>query len=359
MKVLIINTVSFAINGMSTIITDMYKNMDKTMFKFDFAVKDFIDEKYKKEIEKNGDRYFVFERNYKQLYKYINKLSDLIKKEKYDIVHIHGNSALMLVELNAIKKSGMKCVKVVHAHNTQCTHQMCNKILHKKFIKSYDYALACSDAAGKWLYKDNSYTVINNGIEEKRFVYNENLREKERTKNALEDKFTLLHIGRFNSQKNHTFLIDIFSELIKTEPNAILRLVGDGQFVDDIKMKVNKLRLRDKVTFVGTTNNTEAEYNMADVFVLPSLYESFGIVNVEAQCSGLPCVISDTIPEAIKITDNVDFVSLNKSAKEWAKIILKYHDAQKRKSYDNEVRKYGFSIIENAQKLRKFYEKII
>ncbi|MDD6082299.1 MAG: glycosyltransferase [Oscillospiraceae bacterium] len=358
MKILVINTVEFHINGISNMIMGLYKNINDNKINFDFIINNVIDNKYENVIKGKNDGVYILKNRNKNPFYYINKLSNIIKKNDYDIVHIHGNSALMSIELMAVKKSHTKAKVIVHAHNTDCTHRFLNKILYRYFIKNYDYAVACSKAAGEWLYKNNSkYTVLNNGIDENSFQYNPEIRNSNREKKCLADKFVITHIGRFNSQKNHEFLIDIFKVISERNKNAVLRLVGEGELKEKIITKVCENGLSDKVYFVGEIENPEIEYNIADVFVLPSLYESFGLVNVEAQCSGLPCVISDTVPKDIKIIENVVFLSLNESHEIWAETIMKYENI-KRENHSDEVVSKGFSIKTNANILLEMYKKI-
>lgn len=342
---------------MSNVIIDFYNNMDRNGISFDFAVYEEIEEKYRSIIKNNGDRYFLFHNRNKNPFSYIKKLSALIRRNKYDIIHIHGNSALMSIELRAIKKSGSDAKVIVHAHNTECTHQLLNKLLNGYFTTHYDYAFACSDAAGKWLYKKSPYKVINNGIDEKRFRYQPVLRERLRKENNLVGKFVITHVGRFNEQKNHAFLIKVFEELHRMAPESVLRLVGTGALEQKIREIVHNSEVSDFVTFVGVTDKVELEYQMADVFVLPSLYESFGLVNVEAQCAGVPCVISDTVPKDIQITDNVKFLSLLDTPEEWAKAILTFKNIN-RKSNDEQVVSHHYSIYSEAQRLSRIYQKI-
>lgn len=357
MKVLIINTVRFHINGMSTIIMNYHKYIDDNRIQLDFVVNEYIDDIYRKQIEEKNGKIFVLKNRNKLPFIYIKNLRGIIKNGNYDVIHIHGNSALMTTELIAANVD-KKAKKLVHAHSTDCTHKIIHKLLYKKFMKSYDYALACSDAAGKWLYNTHEYTVINNGIAEHKFIFNQNLRNKLRSENNISDNFVLLHVGLFNKSKNHDFLIDVFYEVLKKESKAVLRLVGKGDLLNDIKEKTKKLGIENKVMFVGTTNNPETEYNMADALVFPSLHESFGLVTVEAQCTGLPCVLSENVPKDIKITDNVDFLSLNEPPSVWADTVLKYNVKSDRGSHDKEVVEHNYSIAFEAEKLADFYERI-
>ncbi len=359
MRILIINTVPFNVNGMSTIIIDLFRFMDKTNKEIHFIANDTIEGKYARIISNGGSRTYLFDRRSRRPLAYIKRLAELIRDMQYDIVHIHGNSALMQIELEAVKRSGCDCKTIVHGHNTSCTHMFLHNLLHKRFMKSFDMAVACSKEAGHFLCRNNNFFLLNNGIEENRFLFDEKVRNEERSKNGNDDKFVLLHVGLFNQQKNHSFLIDVFSEVVKKDSNCQLRLVGEGEKLPEIKEKVKQLGLEDKVVFTGVTFTPEREYNGADVLVFPSLYESFGLVAVEAQCTGLPCIVSDKLPASVGLSEEFERLSLEDSPEKWAKHILFYKAKKTRHSLDDEVRKKGFSIRENAARLGKFYDKIL
>ena len=358
MKILVINTVEFGINGMSKIIIDFYRFMDKKGKKIDFAANDRIEKAYADIIREGGSRIFEFRDRNKKPFAYIKKLSDLIREEDYDVVHIHGNSSLMLIELEAVRKSGCACKTIVHGHNTSCTHKMLHNILHKRFMKSFDYAAACSREAGRFLCRNDDFFLLNNGIEESKFLFDENIRREVRRKNKNDDKFVLLHVGLFNEQKNHEFLLDVFAAVLKKDPNCQLRLLGEGELMPKIREKAEQMGIADKVIFAGVTLDPEKEYNGADILVFPSLYESFGLVAVEAQCCGLPCVVSDRVPASVGLSDEFERMPLEDSPEKWAKHILFYKGKKSRRSRDKETAEKGFSIKENADRLRRFYEKM-
>lgn len=359
MKVLIVNTVEFCINGMSNIIMNYYKYSDKRVVQFDFVINHSINDEYRKQIDESNSNIYILDKRNSMPFIYIKNLKKIIKNGNYDIIHIHGNSSLMTIELLAAK-SDKNLIKIVHAHNTNCTHKVLHKMLYSKFISNYDYALSCSEAAGQWLYKTNKYLVMNNGIEIDRFVYNSEIRKQVRKRNHNDDKFVLLHVGLFNEQKNHVFLIDIFKAVLKKEPNAELRLVGQGPKIDEIKEKVKSYGIENNVVFAGTTHTPEYEYMGADVFVFPSIFESFGLVTVESQCTGLPCVVSTEVPRSIAITENIDFVSLKSSPEIWADTILKYRNfSEIRISRVKEVIESHYSIKDEAHKLLDFYNTIL
>ncbi len=357
MKILVINTVEFGVNGMSKIIIDFYRFMDRKGKKIDFVANGRIERSYADIIKEGGGRIFEFQNRNRKPFSYIKKLSQLIREEDYDIVHIHGNSALMQIELEAVRKSGCACKTIVHGHNTSCTHKFLNNLLHKRFMKSFDYAAACGRDAGRFLCRNDDFFLITNGIDESRFLYDERVRREVRRENGNDDKFVLLHVGLFNEQKNHDFLIDVFAEVLKKDPNCELRLIGQGELMPKIKEKVEHLGIADKVVFAGVTLTPEREYNGADVFVLPSLHEGLVLVAMEAQCSGLPCVVSDRVL-AVGLSDDFERLPLEDSLEKWAEHILFYKGKTNRHSRDTEIAEKGFSIRENADRLKRFYEKL-
>ena len=358
MKVLVINTVEFKVNGMSNVIMNYFR-YTKEKVQYDFVINDSIIDAFRQELECAGCGIFLLKHRNRNPLAYIFRLAGIIRQGNYDIIHIHGNSALMTIDLTACRFSGTKAKKIVHAHNTSCTHMTLHKMLYPLFLKSYDYAVACSRAAGEWLYGKTPYTVLNNGIQEEKFRFRPQLRIDMRQEQGISDnQLVLLHVGLFNEQKNHAFLIKVFQEIVRRDPDAQLRLVGQGPKMEEIKALTEKLGLQKNITFVGVTLTPEAEYHMADVFVMPSLYESFGLVTVEAQCSGLPCVLSDTIPKEVCITENVSYLSLSLSAGEWADKILSFRHAE-RTDQQSAVIAHNYSISREAQKLVEYYTSIL
>lgn len=355
MKILIINTVKFGLNGISSVIMNYYQNMDRRDMQFDFVANDFIDNQFRKIIESNGDRVILLQKRNHRPFRYITRLKKILFQTPYDIIHIHGNSAMMEIELSAIPPN-YPAVRIVHAHNTQCTHVILHKMLYQKFIRSHDYALACSDAAGKWLYGGEEYTVFNNAIDTARFRFDEDIRRETRENLELKDRYVLLHIGNFNKQKNHGFLLDVFECLLKRQPASTLVLVGGGALFETIREKAKEKNLSDRIIFVGETHDVSPYLAAADVFVLPSKYEGLGIVNIEAQCSGLKCVVSDAVPAAANVTGSMDFLSLDDSPEDWAAHILHYAGGYERNDHAEEIAAGGYDIGQNAKKLRDFYE---
>ena len=178
--------------------------------------------------------------------------------------------------------------------------------------------------------------------------------EKRKELNIKKDTFVIGHIGRFMPVKNHEFIIDVFNEIHKENKNTLLLLVGQGPLMDEIKEKVKKLKLTRYVKFLGQRTDVNELYQAFDTFIFPSLYEGLGMVAIEAQASGLPCVASTEVPSIVKVTDCLEFLELEDTINTWKNTILEKINI-KRKNYVTEIKKAGYDIKIEAKKLEKKY----
>ncbi len=361
-NILIINTVPYRVNGMSTIILNLYKYMDKSNLKFDFIVNNMIEKIYADEITANNDRFFILKNRNKNPFAYIKNLSKIIKDGKYDIIHIHGNSALMQVELEAIKKSKIKCKTIVHAHSTRCDHKFFHKILYKRFMRSYDCAMACGDAAGKWLYGNRDFIVMKNGRVIDEYKFDPDIRKQIRSEFNLNDNILVFgHVGTFTEPKNHKYLLEVYKEIYNINPDTVFFMIGDGRLKSDIENKVNEYGMSKNVIFTGNITNIAEVLQAMDAMIFPSLFEGMPLVLIEWQLAGLPCVISDVITKECIFFDDIVSMSLNDSPKKWAKKILSLIENNNRTEASDtaikNIKKAGFDIRDSAEELRKIYLK--
>lgn len=359
-KVLIVCANVFGHNGIANVILNYYKAMDKKKFNIDVLLINEPEEKIRKELEKNGSKVYVVERNTNPV-KYLNEVTRIMKNNKYDLVHIHGNSATMAVELLAAKLAGIK-VRIPHSHNTTSDHMRAHRLLQPLFNKLYTHGFACGVEAGKWLYGDKEFVVINNGIDVDKFQYKEEYRHEIRMKYDKEDKIIIGHVGVFNYQKNHEKLIEIFKKVYDKNPNYVLMLIGEGENKSNIEELVKTMGLEKNVIFVGTTTDIE-KYMMAfDVLLLPSRFEGLPLVLVEAQCTGLHCIASTNVSEESNITGLVDFYDYEKDVDKYVSRILELQknvntrEELARKAKDD-ICKKGYSIHDNARMIEELYQK--
>ncbi len=348
--------------GIESFIMNMYRNIDRSKVQFDFLVHYTERQIYDDEIESLGGRiYRLSIREDNNFIKYFKDLKKFFKEHpEYKIVHGHMES-FGLFYLRAAKKAGVP-VRIAHSHNDKVDPSLkgaVKNILNKPF-KYYatDY-MACSKESAEYLFGDRDCWVIPNAIDVQKFLYNEKIREEVRKDLNIENNFVVGHIGRFNIQKNHNFLIDVFRKVADKNPRAILLCVGEGPLQEEIKKKVKELSLEDKVLFLGVRKDAERLYQAMDVFVFPSLYEGLGIVGIEAQASGLKMVCSDGIPDLAKVTPNVTSLALKDSTDKWAEIINFCDNGYARCDMYEHLSRSGFDVKNIALELQEFYLKVL
>lgn len=361
MKILQIPTGGLFSDGILSCIVEYMAAMDKSGMDIRVLATNDADESIIQRVENSGCKVVSIPYRKKNVVKYFFELRRYIAKEKIDIVHIHGSSAIMSVELLAAKLAGCK-VRIAHSHNTTCENKKADKMLRPLFDKLYTESFACGQEAGKWMFGKKNFTVIPNGRSLQKYGYNWENRVQYRNKlNVPADAFVIGHVGRFNAQKNHEYLVRIFAEFHKKHPNTHLVLIGNGETVDKTKKQVRELGLGRQVVFTGAIDNVSDYLSAFDVMLLPSLYEGLPLVVIEWQISGLPCLISDTISKECAITSLVKFESIKTAPTVWARdieaLMVEDRDDNKDKIF-NEVRVAGYDINEDAKRLKAVYEKL-
>ena len=311
MKVLVVNTVPFDKNGITSVIVNYYKSIIKNDITMDFvAINDPSDE-YVTLFEHNHSKLFVIKNRKRNPINYMLKLNAILKKNSYDIIHIHGNSTLVTIELLVAFINHIP-VRIAHSHNTTCDFQLINNLLRPLFDKIYTHGIGCGDAAGKWLFQNNEFVVLNNGIHLDDFKYNEEIRNKKRKELGISDMtFVIGHIGGFVYQKNHKFLIDFVKEYSKEKEDFKVVLLGDGPMMEEIVSYTKELGVQDKILFLGNKSEVYEYYNVFDLFILPSHFEGLPVVLIEAQANGLKCITSNNVTSQADLVNKLTFVPLD------------------------------------------------
>lgn len=353
-KILIINTVGYNYDGITSVILNYLKEMNKEDLSFSFPAYTTIHPKLKEELEALGVLEVIPDRK-KHVKAYIAQLNRILK-DGYDAIHIHGNSGTMLIETVLAKLHGVKNI-IIHAHSTSTNHPFVNAVLKYPMMMLADVKLACSDAAGKWLYEGQPYTVLNNAIDLKKYQFNPEIRAAHRAAMHIEDHFLIGHIGHFTVQKNHEFLIDTFAAYHSQESGAKLLLISDGPFFQQIQEKTRQLGLEEAVIFAGRRSDTAELYSSMDLLLLPSRWEGLPLTMIEAQANGLTMLVSDVITRDAKCTDPVFFKALTDGPESWAAEIQKIRTQSFARTNfpEKAIAEMGFDIRQEAEVLRNIY----
>lgn len=307
---------------------------------------------YEKEVAELGGRIFRVPLRTKHPIKTFKAIYDVVKQNRYTHILKLCDTPIGLYDLLAAKMGGAKvlCVRSCNAgSSTSKLGAMVNDFLRPFFNYMADVKLAPSRLAAEFTFgkadvEAGKVNFIHNGVDLNVYKYDEENRRKVRREFGIADEQLVIgHIGRFNQQKNHKFLIEVFSEVLKQKPNALLMLVGGGEKKNEIKEQIKSLGIEESVIFTGIRSDVPALLSAMDVFVFPSFYEGMPNTVIEAQATGLPCVIADTITEEAGITECVRYKDLTTSAKEWAYIAVSLLE-NSRICYNAKVKHVGYDI---------------
>ena len=298
---------------------DLYRNIGRERFQFDFYIESGRQGDYDEEVKKLGGRVF-----YNTKKKIINIPffgafgSFLNEHPEYEIVYAYNQWAGYY--LKEAKKRGVKCR--IASSRTSVTSGGIKSLIKnsvKKNVGKYaTHKFAVSRVAGDWLFgADGGYTVLPNAIDTRKFAFSPSVREEVRKELGLGSGYTVVHVGNIRYPKNHPFLLEVFSEIRKIKADARLVMAGGGDF-ESLSDKMNGLGISGSVIYLGVRNDIERILQCGDVFVFPSFYEGFPGAVLEAEASGLPCVISDTISDEVILRDSAAALSLSSGAREWA-----------------------------------------
>ncbi|HFD2030266.1 TPA: glycosyltransferase family 1 protein [Clostridium perfringens] len=345
--------------GAETFLMKLYRNIDRTKYQMDFCVAIKEPGIYDNEIKSLGGKILYTTPKSKGAVKSFMSIRKIVSENKYEYVMRVSQHSLSGIELIAAKLGGAKTT-IFRSSNTQTGGGFINRLLHKiclpitKFVP--DIKIAPSTEAADFMFGKNSIKkrnalILPNALDINLYMYDKKNRAKYREELDLKDKFVIGHVGRLTYQKNHDYLIDIFAEIKSKMNNSVLLIIGKGELRSEIEEKVEKLSLTDSVMFLGVREDIPQLLSAMDVFIFPSFFEGMPNTVIEAQTSGLPCIISDTITKEAAVTQYVKFLSLNDSVKTWASKVLEFVDAsdEKRKLVVQEIISNGYNI-ENTVK---------
>lgn len=381
------------LGGAESRIMDLYREMDRKKIQFDFLVHskalnrsrkapderagkacfaetgvdlwcDRAPEFYDEEIRRLGGHIYVLPKfkvyNYFAYKKAVRKFFE--QHHEFRVVQGHMTSTAGIY-LPVAAKCGVP-VTVAHARNAgveKGLKGLATKFFRRGLVGKADHCFACSALAGRDVFgnaamNQGKVKIIHNAIDVERFAYDPQKRAAVRARLGLEGKLVLGHVGRFNYQKNHPFLIEIFAALCARRPDAVLLLLGEGPDQEKIREKCRQLGIADRVRFLGNQKQPEDFYQAMDLFLLPSFFEGLPGVLVEAQAAGLRCLVSATVTREAQATDLVTYLGLSQPPEEWAQEI-ETAASYERRNTSEEMREAGFDVKTQAEAYRLFYQK--
>ena len=352
------------LGGIETYLIEQFRHLDKSKIDYDFVnITGEYSICYEDEILASGSKIFkVVSRHKNPLLHYWQWFNILLQnKGVYDVIVLNTNSLEYVFPLVLGKVFGIP-VRVIHSHNSGFENKqgLARRLLvgmNKKLLAwSANLRFACSQFAGQWMFKDNPYHVIYNAIDIHKYDADPIVREETRNALGLRTELTLLHVGRFSYQKNHSFLLDIFKEVHRIQPDSVLLLVGDtteeSEFLTEVKRKIKAYGLENVVRLLGRRDDVNKIMQAADVLVMPSFFEGLTVVGIEAQASDLPLLLSDTVTKELGLLPSTQFISLEAGPTAWAEAIVnsKQHNRQSR--YE-ELKAAGYDIGNETERVEK------
>ncbi|MGN0514972.1 MAG: glycosyltransferase [Lachnospiraceae bacterium] len=356
--------------GAESMIMNYYRHIDRAKVQFDFMVHRQEKGAFDDEIEEMGGKIYrmppIYPQNFLKYWKMLNSFFELHKE--YRIIHSHM-SELGYFAFKVAKKHHVP-IRICHAHNApdfsrECVMEWIKLLPRLYFIhhirKYTTHFFVCSHIAGLWLYGKKyarDFIFMKNAIETAKFAYQGDEIQRLRQNYNINEKLIICHVGRFNTQKNHSFLIDIFKKIKEKEPNSLLLLAGDGPLRKRMEQKVELLGLKDSVRFLGIRKDIPEILKVSEFLLFPSIYEGLSVVLVEAQASGIKCLFTDSLAqETIICSHNITRHSLKEFPEIWADSILAQR-GYKRENMTKLFIEQGWDIHTSAQWLENYYLSI-
>lgn len=357
-KVLIVSTVGLIYDGITSVILSYLQAMDRSGLDIYVVSTVKCELEIRNKIQKLGCTVVDLPSRRTDPARYFLKLIGVIRKNNIKVIHAHGNSATLAIEMFASWLGGCK-KRIAHSHNTRCDQVKIDKLLRPFFYCLYTDAIACGKEAGIWLFGKRFFTVLKNGRDLELYKYDENSRYDLREKLNIGENIAIGHVGGFVLQKNHEFLLLIYEQIHRKNPNARLFMIGDGELRSHIEEQAKRKELYEVIDFMGNINWIPELMSALDVMVFPSRYEGLPLAVIEWQISGLPCILSNQITEECSFTDHIKFLSLDSSAAEWADEVLAMNSHKNRQILSEKAKEQakiaGFDIRDSVDILRQIY----
>lgn len=347
------------IGGLESFVHTLYMNINRTKIEFDFL--NIYDEPiaFEDEYKELGSKIYYACSRKKNPIKSLMQIKKIFTENNFDYIHYHCMTYCWPDPIIIGCKYSHAQV-IVHSHNTSFStdSSIKEKILHeigKRKIKKLRFLkVACGKEAGKWLF-DSDFTIFNNGIDVDKFSFNNRYREKIRKQYNIKKSDILIgHVGNFSTQKNYSFLLKCFTELLKLNNNYKLMLIGDETKADQVKEYIKENHLCKKIILTGLVSNSNEYYSAMDLFIFPSTREGFSIAMVEAQCSGVICFASNHLDNDTNVGGNYEIINIDEKAEN----VAQYINDKLKTDYNRNINiNAKYSSKESAKKIEQYYIK--
>ena len=322
--------------GLETMLMNYYRNIDRTKVQFDFLTHRIEKGAYEDEIISMGGKVYhaprLYPQNYKKYFGFMKAF--FMEHPEYKIIHSHID-AMSYFPLQAAKNSGVP-VRIAHSHSSKFDRDIklpIKFIAQKNITKVATINCACGEVAGRFMFHERPFKIVRNAVDIEKFKYDSIIGERKRKELGIENKFIIGHVGRYCYIKKSN---------------------GKGENQKKIEEKIEKLGLKNKVTLLIDRSDVAELYQAMDIFVMPSLFEGLPVVGIEAQASGMPCLVSNRISKELLITSNIKMINLDKNKEEWAKEIMNT-SITRNGNARQELIDAGYDIVSEAEKLQRWY----
>lgn len=361
-KVLVI-AASLRIGGAEKVARDIALYAPSGQCEFHYVV--FGDEigAYEQQLQEKGCTIFHLAEPSDSYPQFLKALWKVMKTHRYDSVHAHNMFNCGWTMLLAVC-AGIP-VRVAHSHSAlddgnSTVKRVYEAVMRFLILTCSTDLVGCGEKAGRRLFGEKAWVkrgnLILNGIDVASFAYDAQKRNTIRKQLALGDRFVMGHAGHLVDVKNQSFLLDLMPEVLKHRPDAILLLLGEGGDRPMLEQKIRDMGLENHVIMTGNVTNVADYLSAMDVFVFPSLFEGTPLSILEVQANGLPCVISDSVPPDVFLTDLIHPLSLQDPKDTWVDLILNQQRTDTQR-YNEQLRGSDYAVETAMEKIHRIYNK--
>lgn len=345
---------AIAPGGLENFIMNLYEQIDREQVQFDVIIHARKENDYVEQIEAMGGKVYTLPRLTSKPIQNLIQIYRIVKKQQYPVVVRHTPNALVTPQLLVARLGGAKTI--CHSHSVTDPQKTAHKLGRLLMKVATTNRVACSEAAGKWMFGKQDYEIVQNAINIQKFEYSKEKEQKVREEFKLADKKVYGHIGNFAEVKNHMYLLSIYKEILDRDKNAVCFCLGEGSLRTQIEAEIERLGIADRVILTGVRHDAENFMSCFDVLIFPSIFEGLPLTLIEAQAAGLPCLISDAITKEVVVTEHlVEMRSIKEPAELWAKRAVEIANQEEldRSCQYELIAKHGYDI----KKLAKWYEQ--